>query len=150
LVKPRFFTFFNPIIMSNRREFIQKLTAGSAGIVIGGAAPGMSPRSYSRIIGANDRIFIAIMGLGRRYPQFAPCIADKENNIELLYLCDVMKSQREKALATFSKLINCKPVLENDIRKVLDDSKLDALFNAAPDHWHTLAAIMGCQAGKNV
>jgi len=136
--------------MTKRRAFIRTLTAGSAGIALGGVATGMTPVSYSRIIGANDRINIAIMGLGNRYTSFAPCIAAKENNIGLLYLCDVMQSQREKALGTLSKLIDYKPVLENDIRKILADQKVDAIFNAGPDHWHTPGACMAMKSGKHV
>jgi predicted dehydrogenase len=136
--------------MEKRREFIRKVTSGAAGIAIGGVAAGMSPRNYSRIIGANDRLNIAIIGLGRRYGQYAEAISKKENNVELVYLCDVMKSQREKASAAFAKLLDYKPILENDIRKVLSDKELDAIFNAAPDHWHTPGACMSLEAGKHV
>src|SRR5665648_15922 len=136
--------------MEKRRDFIRKITSGAAGIAIGGVASGMSPVSYSRIIGANDRITIAIIGLGRRYGAYAEAISKKENNIELLYLCDVMKSQRDKAFATFTKVIDNKPILENDIRKVLADRRLDAIFNAAPDHWHTPGACLALAAGKHV
>lgn len=136
--------------MEKRRDFIRKIAAGSTGIAIGGVAPGFIPASYSRITGANDRIFIAIIGLGRRYTQFIETISTKENNVELLYLCDVMKSQREKASEAFSKVISNKPVLVNDIRKVLADQKLDAILNATPDHWHTPGAIMALKAGKHV
>jgi len=40
--------------------------------------------------------------------------------------------------------------LENDIRKVIDDPKVDVLFNATPDHWHTPGSILAMKAGKNV
>lgn len=136
--------------MTKRRQFIKQITAGSAGMLVGGIAPGMSARSYSRIPGSNDRLNIAIMGLGRRYSQYAPCIANKDNNVELLYLCDVMKSQREKALETFSKVIDYKPALENDIRKVIEDKRVDVLFISAPDHWHTPGACMAMAGGKHV
>lgn len=136
--------------MEKRREFIRKLSIGAAGITIGGVASGISPRRYSHIIGANDRLNIAIIGLGRRYGDYVKAISQKENNVELIYLCDVMKSQREKALSKFDKLIDNKPVLENDIRKVLADPKLDAVFNATPDHWHTPGACMAMSAGKHV
>ena len=135
--------------MEKRRDFIRKITAGSVGISIG-ANSGISARSYSRIMGANDRINIAIIGLGRRLPAYKEAIPRKENNIELLYLCDVMKSRRENALKTLSGLTENTPALENDIRKVLADKNLDAIFNATPDHWHTPGACMAMQAGKHV
>jgi predicted dehydrogenase len=136
--------------MEKRRDFIRKITAGATAATIGGVALGISPRSYSRIIGANDRLNIAIIGLGRRYGDYIKAISQKENNVELLYLCDVMKSQREKAFAIFANSIDNKPILEKDIRKVLSDSKLDAIFNATPDHWHTPGACMAMVSGKHV
>ena len=95
---------------SNRRDFIKKVTAGTAGIAVGSSAMGMSARSYGRIIGANDRINVAIAGLGRRLGAYIAPIGNKKNNVELLYLCDVMKSQRENAAEVFSEHIKYKPL----------------------------------------
>ena len=135
---------------TNRRDFIRKVTAGTAGVAMGSSALGMSARSYGRIIGANDRLNIAIAGLGRRLGAFIPPIANKKNNVELLYLCDVMQSQREGAAGRFSEHIKYDPKLENDIRKVIADPDVDILFNATPDHWHTPGAIRAVAGGKHV
>ena len=135
---------------TDRRIFLKKATAGAVGVAFTSSINAMSAKSYSNIIGANDRINIAIQGLGRRYPGFIAPIADKKNNVRLLYLCDVMKSQREKAAANFAKHIKYKPALENDFRKILEDSKVDAVFIATPDHWHTPGACMAMKAGKHV
>ena len=135
---------------SNRRDFLRKVTAGAAGVAVGGSAMGMSAKSYGRIIGANDRLNIAIAGLGLRLGAYIQPIAQKENNVELVYLCDVMKSQREKAAERFSKHIDYNPKLENDIRKVIDDPKVDVLINATPDHWHAPGSIMAIKGGKHV
>lgn len=43
-------------LKSDRRNFIKQMTTGAAGVAISGVATGMSARSYSRIIGANDRL----------------------------------------------------------------------------------------------
>jgi len=110
----------------------------------------MSAKSYSRILGSNDRLQVAIQGLGRRYSAFVPAIAAKENNIDLRYLCDVMKSQRDNAALAVSKLITGPPILENDIRKIMDDKEIDAIFMATPDHWHAPGACMAMEAGKHV
>ncbi|MFY0653402.1 MAG: Gfo/Idh/MocA family oxidoreductase [Cyclobacteriaceae bacterium] len=138
---------------SSRRDFLKKATtaaAGVTGIALAGSANAMSANSYEKVIGANDRLYVALQGLGRRYPAYVPPISDKKNNVELMYLCDVMQSQREKAAKNFSDKIKNKPILENDIRKVFDDQKVDAIFMATPDHWHTPGAIMGMQAGKHI
>lgn len=136
--------------MSNRREFLKKVSAGAAAVSLAGVTSGMSARSYTRIIGANDRIFVAIAGLGRRLGGFTEPIALKSSNVELVYLCDVMKRQRDRAAATFSKRLDYQPKLENDIRKVIEDPKVDALFNATPDHWHAPGTWMALKGGKHV
>lgn len=135
---------------TNRREFIRKVAAGTAAVSVGGLASGMSARSYNRIIGANDRINMAIAGLGRRLDAYIPPISNKDNNVELLYLCDVMKSQRERAAGIFSEHIKYSPKQENDIRKVIADPEVDLLVIATPDHWHTPGTIMGLAGGKHV
>jgi predicted dehydrogenase len=136
--------------MNSRRNFIKKTALGGAGIAVAGSTMGMSAKSYRRIIGSNERIRVAIAGLGRRLGAFYEPIAKKEANVELVYLCDVMESQRINALKSFSEHINYKPKLENDIRKVIDDPKVDALINATPDHWHTPGSILALKAGKHV
>ncbi len=133
-----------------RRDFIKKMSAGAAGLAVGAPVMSTTAKSYKRIIGSNDRIHVAIAGLGRRLGAFYEPIAKKELNVELLYLCDVLKSQRESGLQKFSKHISYKPKLENDIRKVLEDKQVDVLFNATPDHWHTPGSIMAMKSGKHV
>lgn len=136
--------------MTTRRNFITKTILGSAAVAMSSSVMGMPASSYRRIIGANDRINVAIVGLGRRLGAFYEPIAMKEANVNLLYLCDVMESQRTQALKNFSEHIDYKPKLENDIRKVIQDPKVDALINATPDHWHAPGSIMALHAGKNV
>ncbi|WP_338358957.1 Gfo/Idh/MocA family oxidoreductase [Yeosuana marina] len=135
---------------TGRRDFIKKATTGAVGVVFGSSINAMSAKSYSKIIGANDRIHIAIQGLGRRYGAYLQAIAAKENNIDLVYLCDVMKSQRDKAGEKVFKVLGKTPVLENDIRNIINDKDIDAIFMATPDHWHTPGACMAMQAGKHV
>lgn len=136
--------------MGDRRNFLKKATLSGVGLTVANSALGMSAKSYNRILGSNDRLHVAIAGLGRRMGAFTAPIALKESNVELLYLCDVMESQRTKGLKEFRKHIDYNPKLENDIRRVLEDSKLDLLINATPDHWHTPGSIMAMQAGKHV
>jgi len=123
--------------------------AGAA-ITIGGSAMAMSAKSYNNIIGANDRLNVAIAGLGRRLNAFKEPVSLKSSNVKVSYLCDVMESQRTKALTEMRKYIDYNPKLENDIRKVLEDKDVDVLINGMPDHWHTPGSIMAMQAGKHV
>jgi len=136
--------------MNTRREFIKNSAVGTAGLTLGVMTTGMSAKSYSRIIGSNERLTIAIAGLGRRLGAYFEPISRKESNVELVCLCDVMKSQREAAAQKFSKLIPNVPRLENDIRKVINDKNIDLLINATPDHWHAPGTWMAVMAGKHV
>lgn len=133
---------------NSRREFIKKTALGTAGITIGGL--GMSAKSYAKIIGANERLNVAIAGLGRRLEAYYEPIGRKDSNVELVYLCDVMKKQREAAVKKFSKHITYTPKLENDIRKVIADKNIDVLINATPDHWHAPGTWLAVQGGKHV
>lgn len=133
-----------------RRNFIKKAVAGTVSVALGGIAAGMSAKSYFRIVGANDRLAVAIAGLGRRLDAFYDPVSMKSSNVDLMYLCDVMKSQREKAAKGFSSLIDYRPALENDIRKVIEDKQVDILINSMPDHWHAPGTWMAAMAGKHV
>lgn len=135
--------------MGTRRDFIKKSALGAAGLAVG-SKMNISAKSYKNIIGANDRLNVAIIGLGRRLGAYIEPIAMKEANVQLAYLCDVMEKQRANAMNTFAKHINYKPKLENDLRRVFDDPKVDAVFNATPDHWHTPGSILAMKGGKHV
>lgn len=131
-----------------RRDFIKKAALGTAGLTIGGM--GLSARSYSRIIGANDRINVMIMGCGRRVGAYYEAITDKQYNIELSYICDVMKSQREKVMTDLKDKIDYSPKLINDFKEGLNDKNVDAIFIATPDHWHAPGTWIALEAGKHV
>ncbi len=133
---------------NSRRSFIKKSAFGVAGMTIGGM--GMSAASYSRIKGANDRLNVALVGLGRRLGAFIEPIALKESNVQLLYLCDVMEKQRQNAASRFADAIDYTPALEVDVRRIYDDNRVDAIIDGTPDHWHGPGTCYAVQAGKHV
>ena len=133
---------------TSRRSFIQKTALGTTGALLGSSS--LSAKSYRKVMGANDRIQVAIAGLGRRVGAIYAPVELKSNNVELVYLCDVMESQRVKAAKEMTPRLGYTPKLENDIRKVLEDKKVDALFNLTPDHWHAPGSIMALKEGKHV
>ncbi len=133
---------------NSRREFIKKVGLTASAISIGGILPGMSTKSYRKIIGANDRIRVAVMGVNSRG------IAHSMNfkqipNVEIAYLCDVEEGALKKCLDALQKE-NIVPQVEKDIRHLLQKTDFDALSIAAPDHWHAPAALLGMAAGKHV
>ncbi|MEM8765160.1 MAG: Gfo/Idh/MocA family oxidoreductase [Bacteroidota bacterium] len=134
---------------NSRRSFIKKTTLGTLGLA-SASSMGMSAQSYNKILGSNDRLHVAIVGLGRRLGAFYAPIAHKDSNVHLHYLCDAKLSQMEKAKEKFKEHISYKPKLEQDFFEVLEDKNVDAIINAMPDHWHTPGAIMAMKAGKHV
>jgi len=135
---------------TNRREFIRNVAVGAAGITIGGMATGFSAKSYSRIVGANDRLNVALMGCGRRVSAYYAALKDKKNNVDVAYICDVMKKQREKTGKDLAGKVTGNAKLVNDIHEIWNDQSVDAIFNATPDHWHAPGTWMAMNAGKHV
>jgi len=133
---------------SSRREFVKKTALGAAAITLGGV--GFPASSYKRIVGANDGLTIALVGCGRRVPGYFDFLEKNKEGVKVAYICDVMKSRREKAAEQLSRKIGYMPVLESDFRNALEDSQVDAIFIATPDHWHAPGTWMALEAGKNV
>ncbi len=131
---------------TSRRDFIK------TSAVVAAAAPFASPAaSYKRILGANDRINLAFMGCGRRVGAYYESLQEKYNT-RLLYLCDVKKSRVSDVQKELTDQIDytSKVKVEEDIRKILDDKKVDAIMMATPDHWHAPGACMAMDADKHV
>ncbi len=134
--------------MDNRRDFIKKSAASSAGIAIGATA--FSAKSYANIIGANDKIHVAVIGVNGRGNSMAGTIA-KQKNTEVSCICDVDSRAIPKAMKAVEKAgQESKPKSEKDCRKVMEDKSIDAIYIATPDHWHAPLTIMGCKADKHV
>src|SRR5439155_3752236 len=72
------------------------------------------------------------------------------NDVEIAYLCDPDDNVVPAALKAVAARQRQQPQVERDVRRVLQDKTVTALVIAAPDHWHALATIWACQAGKHV
>lgn len=136
--------------MEKRREFIKNVALGSVGLAISGPVLGLSAKSYKNILGANDRIRVATIGVNGRGNSMAGTFA-KQKNAEVACVCDVDERAIPKAIRTImnAKQVNT-PKSEKDCRRVMEDKSIDAIYIATPDHWHAPLTIMGCQAGKHV
>ena len=130
--------------MESRKSFIKKTVLGA-----GGLALGFSAKNYGRIVGANDRIRVAFVGCGRRVGAFYESLSDPFHT-ELSGVWDVKKSQREKVAKDLQDRIDYTPRQTEDLRTVLEDADVDAIFNATPDHWHAPGSLMALAAGKHV
>ena len=136
--------------MTKRREFIKQTAIGTAGIAIGGI--GFSPKSYASIIGANDRINLALIGIRNQGSVHISnwCSMKDSHNVLLKVLCDVDEQLFSSRTKMVSDKIGIKPATEWDLRKVIDNKEIDAVSIVMPNHWHALAAIWAAQAGKHV
>src|SRR5436309_559329 len=129
---------------ASRRDFLKITGAGMAGTALASAAP-----SYSRILGASDRVRVAICGVrGRGHDHIRGF--SRVPNAEIAALCDVDENVLNQRLGDVEKLGVPKPKSFVDVRKLLEDKDIDAISIAAPNHWHSLMAIWACQAGKDV
>jgi predicted dehydrogenase len=136
--------------MTQRRDFIKKSLIGGAGLAIGGI--GLSAKSYGSIIGANDRINVAVIGIKGRGVSHIDAWCDLKNshNVRLKTLCDTDEQFFDPRAKTVFEKTGIKPLTDWDMRKVLDDKEIDAVSFATPNHWHALGTIWACQAGKHV
>jgi len=131
--------------MTTRREFIKGLAIGSAGL----AAAGWDARSYARILGANERVHFAIIGLhGRGYAHLDSL--RQCGNALVTHVCDVDRHELDKFAAAAEKAIGGKPAAVKDFRRILESKDVDAISIATPEHWHAPMAIAALQAGKHV
>ena len=136
--------------MMTRRGFLDGVVAAGVASGLPGRASGLSALSYSRIVGANDRVNFAIIGLnGRGYAHLSSLKAN-EKKARLAWVCDVESRTLAKFAATAGTTMGEAPRTEKDFRKVLAMREVDAITIATPDHWHTAMAVAGVEAGKHV
>jgi predicted dehydrogenase len=116
--------------MMKRRQF---LSAAASGPFLG------------RVLGANDRISIAQIGLGARgYYELSLCL--KNPGVDIAGVCDVYEPFVRQAAQKVGGHVQG----YTDFRRVLDRKDIDGVFVSTPDHWHAIISILACQAGKDV
>ena len=131
---------------NSRRKFLKK---SSMAFIAGGILPHFSAKSYARIIGANERINISAMGVNSRGQALAQNFSSQQNS-DVIHICDVDSRAIAKCLSIVSERQTVKPKAFSDFRKSLESKDVDAMFIAAPDHWHAPATLLALQAGKHV
>jgi len=136
--------------MTERRGFIKKSIMGAAGVAIGGM--GFPAKSYNAILGANERITMGVIGIRNQGSVHINswCKLKDSHNVQIKTLCDTDEQLFESRSKTVFDKTGVKPQTEWDLHKVLNDKYIDAVSIVTPNHWHALAAIWACQAGKHV
>src|SRR6266566_6250989 len=132
-------------MMITRREFLDSLAVGAAGLAVGTTA-----KSYGQILGSNDRLNFAVIGLnGRAYAHLSSLKANR-SSARISHVCDVDSNILKKFADSVQQEMGEAPVAEKDFRKILEQKDVDAITIATPEHWHAPMAIAGLQAGKHV
>ena len=143
---------------ATRRDFIKKTATAAAAV----AATGMfktpvygqsTAPSTGRVIGANDRIAVAYIGVGGQgmaHVRHQKTHAG-ENNIAQVAVCDLWQKRLEDAKAFIEKdSSGTKVETFTDYRKLLDRKDIDAVTISTVDHWHTRTSVDAMNAGKHV
>ncbi len=108
-----------------------------------------SALAAGRALGANDRVNVAVVGLGGRGTNHIDYWSEQKN-VRIAAICDVNQAAQERAAARIAKFQPDKPEAFADMRKLFASKNVDAVSIATPNHWHALATIWACQAGKDV
>ena len=131
--------------MVTRREFLDTLAVGAAGLAVSSTA-----KSYGQIMGSNDRLNFAIIGLhSRAYAHLSALKANKDT-ARVAYVCDVDTTIMKKFVDDAQRELGYAPSVDQDFRNILEKKEIDAITIATPDHWHAPMSIRGLQAGKHV
>ncbi len=127
----------------NRRKFLSQSAAATSALAFYGAI-----RTVRAADSPNSTIRAAVMGLGRGLDHVAALAGIQ--NVEVAMLCDIDEKRFDSGLKRTEGKQARQPQVSRDIRQVLEMRDLDAIFIAAPNHWHAPASIMACNAGKHV
>ncbi len=115
---------------------------------LGTASAAIATRAHP-ILGASDRVQVAVVGLGGRGRDHINIYAEVPG-CRLAAVCDVNQANLERGSALAAKVHGHPPREYSDLRRLLENKEIDAVSIATPNHWHALSAIWSCQAGKDV
>ena len=119
---------------TQRRSFLQSASAAWTTSLFTGA-----------VQGANDRIRVAHIGMGRMGRSNLG-IAMKQENVEIAAVCDIYKPHLDKAV----EMTQGKAKGVKDFREILADKSIDIVCISTPDHWHAYMTVEACKSGKDI
>jgi len=129
----------------NRREFLKRGARGAAGVAVGVTAI----RAGKSAFAANDQINVAVVGVHGQGRSHVGQLCEIDG-VRVIALCDPDERVFGPPAATVKEKQGAEPKLYVDIRDLLADKNLDAISIATTNHWHALATVWACQAGKDV
>jgi predicted dehydrogenase len=132
-------------MMATRREFLDALAVSAATLAVGTTA-----KSYSRILGSNDRLNFAVIGLNGRAYAHLSALKSNRSAARVSHVCDVDENILRKFADRVQQEMGETAATDKDFRRILERKDVDAITIATPDHWHAPMAIAALQAGKHV
>ena len=132
----------------NRRDFLA--TSGKSIVAAALSGATLNTMAQDGVKGANDKVVLALIGAGGRGTQVILNMLKVNQHVEVKYVCDINDKRGSEALDGLTKLQGYAPKRIKDMRQIFDDKDVDAVQISTPEHWHTLATIRACQAGKDV
>jgi predicted dehydrogenase len=127
-----------------RRTFVSLATAAIAGSTVA-CRSSASPR----LRGSDDKVNIAVIGLGSRGQLHLKNFGAMPGS-RIVAICDVNQNYLDRGKAAVKRDTGAEPKCYRDLRQVFDDKEVQAVSLPIPNHWHALATIWACQAGKDV
>jgi len=121
-----------------RRSFIKGSMAAGAVLAL----------PFSRVLGANNDIRVAVVGIRSKGAQHIGVFNNLEG-VRVVALCDVDKNILDREVKKFKDRSESVAAY-TDVRRLLDDKSIDVIVAATPHHWHSLITVWACQAGKDV
>ena len=124
----------------------------TAGAAVGSLVAGLSAVSYGRVIGANDRIRIGVMGCGGRGSWHIGWVqrSSREENVEVMAACDIWKQKRERAAEIIKERFSINAKQYKYPGELLNDPNVDGVIIATPDHQHCSQVCDAVGANKDV
>ncbi len=131
-----------------RREFLKDAAAGVAGI----AVTSLPAASYARILGANDRVRVGIVGFSDRFRQaLLPAFGKvaKEFDFEIVAVSDIWSRRRDEGVAEIAKVTGAKPRAFRNNEEMYEARATDAVMISTADFQHAYHGVEAMQAGQD-
>ncbi|MFV5695263.1 Gfo/Idh/MocA family protein [Flavobacterium sp. LB3P122] len=136
---------------NSRRKFIKHTAIASAGVYMGGL--GLSAKSYGRVMGANDRVRVGVVGFSDRHKSsHVPSFMNhyKELNFDVVAVSDIWNKRREEGTALWKGKMGHDVIACRNNEEMYDKKLVDAVFVSTADFQHALHAMEAVKAGCDV
>lgn len=143
-----FIIYNTSFFMTSRRQFITKSSKAAAGLYLGSI--GFSAKSYGRILGANERVRVGVVGFSDRHRgSHMPCFMNhyKELNFDVVAVSDIWNRRRDEGVAAWKEKMGHDITACRNNEEMYDKKLVDAVFISTADFQHALHTVEAMKAG---